>query len=62
MTVLKQQDVLKKGRVFSEILIQWSNQSVEDTTWKDAIAFKSMFPEFNLDDKEHSKVGEIVVK
>lgn len=60
--ILNRRNVLKRGRVFSEILVQWTGQSEVDATWEDLVAFKEAFLSFILEDKDLSKGGAIVAK
>lgn len=60
--ILKQREVLKLGRSFKELLVQWKGQSAADATWEDAKAFFATFPEFILEDKDVSQEGAIVAK
>lgn len=58
--ILKHRSVLKNGHEYPELLIQWNHQLPEDATWENAAAFKVIFPNFILEDKELTKEGAIV--
>lgn len=60
--ILRQRDVIKGGQIFSEVLVQWKDQPVEDATWEDIIAFKQTFPRFVFEDKDHSKGRQLLHK
>ena len=57
--ILKQREVIKGGKNFSEVLVQWNHHSIEDATWEDAAAFRHTFPHIILEDKDQIQPGAI---
>lgn len=38
-------------RRVKQVLIQWTNRTVDEATWEDMETITNQFPEFNLEDK-----------
>lgn len=49
--VLQSREILRKGKVIPQILVQWGQHPKEEATWEDTAEFQKMFPEFTLEDK-----------
>lgn len=57
IAVLGTRITLRDNQHVSQVLIQWSGLSPEDTSWQDCSHIRSQFPKFILEDKDLSKGG-----
>lgn len=60
--ILKRREILKLGRNFKEVLVQWKGQLVDDATWEDEEDFITTFPDFILEDKDVFQEEAIVAR
>ncbi|MCI64755.1 RNA-directed DNA polymerase (Reverse transcriptase), partial [Trifolium medium] len=39
------------GQQVQQVLIKWTNRTIDEATWEDMMTVKNQFPEYNLEDK-----------
>ncbi|CAJ2637620.1 unnamed protein product [Trifolium pratense] len=59
LRVLGHRSITRDGSSVSQSLIQWKEKSIDDITWEDNDVMAGQFPDFDLEDKVHSKGGGI---
>ncbi|PNX67717.1 hypothetical protein L195_g055774, partial [Trifolium pratense] len=57
--VLVVRNVQKQGEEMKQLLIYWKGKTLEDATWEDYVMLKSLFLQFNLEDKVAAEEGSI---
>ena len=59
--VLAHRSLREQGELIKHYLIQWQTKPIEEANWEEALAFKSKFPAFSLEDKTALDEGRGVV-